>query len=310
MVRINITSYNTSNNELPLNFQNTGQLIMPINGSMLSVLRFSIPNGCTPLVKWNNAAYSFTLTYSAFAPQTAFVQLEDRGTGIYVYELKHLVASFNNTLASLMTLLDTASGHSLPSTTPPYVVFDPVTNFYSFIAPIVSFDSGLSTKIQLFMNEPLYRIFQSMNFITHPNNPVDTEYELYFSPSYENTYRTDMVINTQESISLPNYAYLRVIIITSDMPVEPEIFCSINITSNQVMYNVIQNFTVNYDHGTVNTLTNNDYQSITNDFRMSKISAKDMYYVRCNILYLTIDGEVKPFNIPPRSAAHVLIEIK
>lgn len=311
MVRINLISYNNDSQPNPLNFQNIGDLVQPVDGTRMFIRFFSIPNSQTPLVKWNNTRYTLTLSYKSFEV-TQNVVLTDLGGGLFVWELSQICDSVNKTLASLVDALDTLSSHTLPTTTYPYIFYDNSESVYNFIAPTVGYAESItpmSDRITIYMNDASFGVFQTIDSHWYPTASPDKRIRAIFYDDFEHTYNTSYLKNTQQSNSLSNYAYMRTLIVTTPMPVDSEILGSTTINSNQSASNIVSSYIVNFDNGAKDTLTNNDFVCPVDPYREVKINAKSLYSVKCNCYFVSIEGDISPFMQPPFSCAIMNIEI-
>lgn len=312
MVRVDLFAYNTNTNPAILDFHQTGDLVQPLNGTKMFIRQFSIPNGDVPLVQWKSSEYTLSLKYKTFQVTRNVVPIP-RGTSVGVggavdiYWLQHIASSITNTLRLLMTDLDVASGHTLPTTVPPYCFYK--DNYYSLVAPIVGFDSVLADPIVIYMNSLMFKVLQTIDAYGEYFNPPDFQVKVIFENTYENTYNTTYLKNTQTSISLTNYAWLRAIIVTTVMPIESEIVCSTTNSSRQSAMQTVALYTVNYGNGSIDVLTNNDFVVPVDQYRMCPLNGKNVYSIKCKFQFMTSTGEIREFSIPGKSVAIMTIEI-
>jgi len=311
MVRVDLFAYNTKTDPTILDFHQTGDLVQPLSGTKMYIRQFSIPNSDTPLVRWNSTDYTMSLKYKTFQVTRNVIILPRgtsiSGTSVDIYWIQHISSSISDTLKLLMLDLDIASGHTLPTTTPPYCFYK--DNLYSIVAPISGFDSALTDPIMIYMNSLMFKVLQSMDLYGQYNNPPDFQVKVMFENTFENTYNTTFLKNTQTAYSLSNYAWLRAIVVTTVMPIESEIICSTNNSSGQSAMQTVALYTVNYDNGSIDTLTNNDFVVPVDQYRVCNLNGKNIYSIKCKFSYITQTGEIMPFTIPAKSVAIMTVEI-
>lgn len=309
MVRAKLSAYNETENEIPLNFRNMGDLVQPLDASTVSVIKFSIPNSGNPLLEFIANRYSFTLTYDG-ATYTQAVVWEDRGTELYgvkrVFEVDHICSMLNTALSSAVTGLNALK--TLPSLTAPRVIYNVDTSRYEFIVLASAYESTVAKPVKIYSNRPLFYILQSLPVISHSSNPAETQFEYYFKQIAENTYASSYVKTVQESITMSNYANVRTILLTTSMPVEGMIICSSSASAGQSSLNVIQTYTVPYTNGVIDECENLDFSSPENGYRTCRITGKNLYSIKCDVYYETSEGDIRQFYLPPHTSASIELE--
>lgn len=311
MVRVNLSVYNSSNDYVSLDFSEVGDLTMPIDAEYVNVVKFSIPNGGTPIwVFPTDYPLYITLGYGGvyYQHQVTMIPITNDPTDINnVYEISHLLLILNQAIQTAVTQLNTII--PVLSVTAPYFTYDVNNHVYSLVVVTNAYSSLLPVYMTIAVNTPLFNILQSLPVredITNPNR----RFTFLVVPTNENVYLTSYTKLTQESNSLSNYAYPRTMIITTSMPVSGEVFCSKTASSQQTWLNVIQNLTLDYSNGVKNIIENNDFTTITDFYRSSKVMAKGIYSVKCSVYYQSSDGSVLPFLLPPYRSAFIMLEFK
>jgi hypothetical protein len=309
MVRAKLSAYNETDNEIPLNFSNMGDLVQPLNASTVSVIKFTIPNSGNPLLEFTANRYSFTLTYDG-ASYTQVVAWEDRGTELNgikrVFEVDHICSMLNTALSAAVTGLNALK--TLPSVTVPRIIYNVDTSRYEFVVLASAYESTLAKPIKIYSNRPLFYILQSLPVISHQSNPVATQFEYYFKQIPENTYSSTYIKTVQESITMSNYANVRTIILTTSMPVEGMVICSSSASAGQSSLNVIQSYTVPYTNGVIDECENLDFSSPENGYRTCRITGNNLYSIKCDVYYETNEGILRQFYLPPHTTASIELE--
>lgn len=316
MVRINLVCNNTTTQEIPLNFSTVGDLIMPLTGfTKCSVLHFSIPNAATPILEFQSNYYQFTLTYGLFS-FSQYVEYENRGSGdTNIYEIDHLVSMMNTALQDCLVGLDNLD--ALPTAIPPRIVYDTINDRYSIIVPD-GFYTG-ANAIGILFNTPLFYILESL-----PTNITNAGlYEVIVTKLPENIIVVDAAHGsapwapagtylkiTQEANTLSNYATPKYFVMTTTLPIEQEVVCSSTQSNDQSMASIIQTFTFDYLQGVKALLSNNDYSSVINDYRIAKMMPQTIYVVKADIKWLTNTGAVRVFNLPPNTSAKLVLNLE
>lgn len=310
MVRVNLSVYNNSLNYVPLDFGDVGDLNQPLDAEYVNVVKLSIPNNATPIWKFPSYPLYVTLGYGSvyYQQQVAFkVFSNDPNDYGNVYELAHLVIMVNEAIQTAITQLNIMI--PLPSVDPPYVIYDQINNLYSVVALTSAYDSSLPTPMSISFNTGLFNIFQTLPTTTDINN-FNRIFKLLFVPTKENVYLTNYTKITQEASSLASYAYPKNVIVATSMPVEGEIFSSKSENSQQSWLNVIQNLTIDYSGGIHNVYENNDFSTVADFYRSSKVMAKGIYSVKCSLYYQTNDNNIKQFVLAPYQTATLMLEFR
>lgn len=310
MVRVNLSVFNNSNDYVPLDFTEVGDLTQPLNAEVVNVVKFSIPNGGTPIWVFPTYPLYITLGYNGvfYQQQVTMIPITNDPTDINnVYEISHLLLILNQAIQTAVTQLNLLI--PVPSVSAPYFTYDNNNNVYSLVVLTSVYSSLLPVYMSVSVNTPLFNILQSLPVREDILNP-NRRFTFLVVPTNENVYLTNYTKLTQEANSLSNYAYPRTIIITTSMPVQGEVFCSKTASSQQTWLNVIQNLTLDYSNGVKNLIENNDFSTVADFYRSSKIVANGIYSVKCGVYYQTSEGDVKPFLLPPYRSAFIMLEFK
>lgn len=307
MVRVNLEFYNKNPIATMLNFSSVGSLVLPITAREIQVLKFSIPNSDIPIFDFKTNTYYFRLSYKTFS-FTQYIVLEDRGSGSSMFEFEHLVSMMNTTLKNAVSGLDAVSGHTLQSTVSPYIIYNSVTGLYSLIAPTNGYDSSMTDPIRIHVNRALFYILQTLPVYNEYTITGLYEYYFLFKNDLEHTYNTSYLRITQESITLSNYAYMRSLIIASNLPCQSEIITSNDSSSNQSQFNILSSYTIPYEHGSIDLKSNTDYSTISERYRITQANLNNFYDLKCLIFYKTNENKILPMSIPPFTSAFLVLE--
>lgn len=309
MVRVKLTQYNNTALEAPLNFSQMGDLTQPINASRVSVVKFSIPNALNPIMNWDDTRYTISLECNGenvIQP----VLWEDRGsTGAWnkpIYEYDHLVTMINDCFSDAVTAL--ALKTTLPDSTPPRLIYNVDYSRFELVVPYAGYQEGIANQITIFFNTPMFYVLSSLPTVENPNDPDDFRFQCIFNRIPENTYMTNYIKVYQESISLTNYAVVRNILITTNLPVESMTLCSNTSSSNQIPLNVIQSYTIPYRNGIIDSQENLDFNAPVNEYRSCELNGFNLYSIKVNVVMETNIGETKQFYLPPYSSAIIELE--
>lgn len=314
MTRINLTDFNTDNLDRPLNFRNLGNLTQPINAKNVSVVHFSIPSSSTPIFNLDPAIpNTITLTYRLHS-YTQTMALEDRGTGLLIYEIAHLLSMLNTTFKDALAGLDHMI--ALPTTEYPIVTYDNMTSKFSIIVKSSMYDTTSLDYISITFNRNMWRFFQGMPAISTrievPAQPLVTSnvYTLIakLGPNNEGQYLTNYIRLQQETCSVTNWYYIRIIYLTTIMPIESEIFTSPIKNSGQSSQNILASFIVPVDNGIIDNLTDLNFVSPHDRFRPCKITGTDLYNIQCNVKFQDCVGNDHEFFIGPHTICNVELE--
>jgi hypothetical protein len=281
-----------------------GTLTIPIDCNSVQIKRFSIPNAGTPLMEWvGDNVFQFTLTYKGYSFQQ-YVLLENRGSANFIYEIDHLVSMINTALSSAVTGLDALyfveTGLNLPTMTSPYLIFDGISQLYSVVALTSAYSSLLPEPITISLNYPLFTILQSL-----PIYVIGNTFQLLFKPSGENVYLTNYTKITQESITFPNYFTPQNIVITTNLPIEPEFISSSTQNSGGSSLSILQDYAFDFTSGVKDFKTHNIYNAPTEDYRRVKCVGRGIYNVRCQVYNKKRDGSLVPFILLPYQSASI-----
>ena len=309
MVRVKLEAVNETDEEIPLNFGNMGDLVRPIQATSVSVVKFSIPNAVTPIMEWHNDKYVFTLAYDSkvFSQPVLY---QDRGS-IYktikqVFEIDHVIDMLNITLVDAVAGLNALG--TLPSLVAPRLIYNVVTSRYEFIVLASAYEKSLSKPIEIYCNRSLFFILQSLPVFEYTDNSVNMQFKFLFKQIVENTYLTSYIKVTQEAISISSYNDFRTILLTTSMPIESVITCSTTLSANQSSLNVLQTYTIPYTNGIIDNLENLDFSSPADGYRTCKLQGNNLYSVKCDVLYQLHNGTTRPFLLPPYKSAIIELE--
>ena len=314
MVYVNLTAYNNTDNDIPLNFNDVGSLTQPLSFDYVQVKRFDIPNSNTPLMNWVNNRYSFTLTYGIYSIDN-FVSYISYGSGINsgtnpIWDIEQIIFMMNTTLKLLVSNLDAlvfaGTQSHLPSVIAPYIIWDRSLSLFSVAAPYPSYvtDTTITaTPIVLGFNSTMLHILSNIPTIYNTNFQL---YEFVFHPTNENhPYQTSYIIIEQESNSLSSFLNATGMVITTNLPIESETISSSYNSSNQSQQRILQDYIYNYDTGLIPVKTNNIYNAPTEDYRKISCKHTTIFDIKCDVYYTTRDGTLKQFYLPPYTGASI-----
>lgn len=304
--RINLWVTNPTNADIPLDFNQIGGLVQPIKASSMSVYKISIPNSATPNFRMPT---NYNLTFSLeYLDQMVTVPMiyESRGaTDGFVYEMDTIVSMMNTALATCVANLNVIV--PLPSVDVPRFIYSNTTQLYSLIALTSAYDNSLPNPIRIHCNVPLFYILQSMPIIFE--STVNSEAIFLFKPTPENRYLTNYTKIEQESISLPAYAFPRLLLLTTPMPIKGEIIISSSGSSSQSYLNILQNLTFDYSVGASRILSHNDFAVVENRFRSVAIEGQNgLYDIKVSVYYVDSEAQTHKFMLPPHQMAIIGVE--
>jgi len=308
MVRIALIDGHKSSTTSEVSFNTIGGMTQPLRGETLSVVKFSIPSSGTPFYEFRPNTYFITMKYGAFVFEYPVVMVS-RNTGNFVYELDHFCEIFNNALSACYLGLQALGGFPLSHI--PRITYNIASGLFNFIVETSVFGTTAINPITIIFNDPLYRIFQGIPFSIIPLTETllfpNRVFQLIFRNIVENSYLSGFLRISQEGSSIANFAYVREILLVSNMPVENQV--RVSTIGNQTSLNVVQSFTIPYENGFSDIYSNFDFVSSQNMFRPVKLLTDDLYNVSFDVYYVSIDGNVSRLKIPPYTTALVEIEI-
>lgn len=310
-IRANLISYNSSPKSVPMDFNLTGNLSVPILGaSEVAVTRFNIPANNIPMMIWVNDVHHFTLKYGAFSYTIAvnYIDLGGKdGTVMNIYEISNFTLMCNTALSTAVTQLNILASGTLPSTIAPRITYDSLNSLFGVVAPTVGYDEAIVNKITLEMDEELWIIFQSLpTYYTYSTSL----YRFIFYNIPENVYLTNYLKITQECITTSNFTIAKSIVITTSLPIQSELVCDIGGSTGQTLANIISQFNLNYDTGTRLIYTDIRYVAPSEHYRFSHITSNAIYDLKCQVYYLDSHGLSHPMLQAPDSVASILLEFR
>lgn len=316
MVRINLTTFNSTEQEQILDFGEIGTLTSPIQAKSVSIVRFSIPNALEEIMIFKPNFYYVSLVYNGVVFSQAVEMLimgHFRGNPYYIFEIEHLVRMFNIAFGKCIIGLNNAvfalTGVNLPTTEAPRVVYDPILSVYSIIFNPTYYGTKATNKITMYFNTPLAIIFKTMSVLHPDTNPPNlfARFFLDFVSYPEIVYNTNYLKITQESSTIMSYTSPRVLLITTQMPIEYEIQCN-TLSSNQSNLNVMQSYVYPYNKGTSDIFTNSDFSAPADHYRPCSIKTQTLYDIKCACYTQQTDGSIVPMYLPPQTSASILLE--
>lgn len=218
----------------------------------MSVIRFFIPLQELPIFIFLDNTYSVTISNGVLDFQTFLIFVPDFTTNIsppqpppfnrYVYSYEQFLTSINNALSTSFI----ASG--LPGVAP-YMIYNPVTQLISLIAPASFHNAGFNDQnqpIKVWFNTSLYTFFGNFNklFNGYPPSPVNINgknFNIIIKPTGENEIIIPASFGgplaglqmTQEYFALSNWNDFRSLVITTtSIPIRAEIIPSGLISGN------------------------------------------------------------------------------
>jgi hypothetical protein len=311
---IEMTCTNNTNRDQPLIFR--GTLQTPLKCKKMNVVRFNIPNNNVPImVNFKPNKYQFSLRFDGVTV-SRYVSLDVRNTvnEKNVRDIDTLVTSLNVALSMLVSQLNAQK--ALPTLDIPYIYYNKTNGLFNIVALSQHYNSAGALPIEILMNTALYNILDTIP--VYDTGAEDTgRYKILFRVSYENTYRTNYLKLEQESCTLSNYASPRALQIVSD-GIPSQLMINVkNVygvdTSNTISYNqsslpVIQNYSFNYNGGTMSLKTTNDYYITTNRFREIETPINGVSYLQFSVSYICNDDSVYPMLISPYSRSNIVLQ--
>lgn len=261
----------------------------------LSVVRFHIDTFSSlpawiPLIQVgqsnpNLTVYSFTLSYGdtnfqafmEFIPTNKYAStpkpptvVQDMGNSYYfVHSYQHVFSMINDCLNSAYEGLRSAVGDGFPSTTAPFLLFDPSSKTSIFNADVTAFDvKNNETPIYIYMNNQMYNLlsgFEFQNYGFDAPNGMNYQLQIY---NYFNTnvleQSTTNLIQSYEMYSSTNiWSPVQCVLFESANMAVKETYTQDNSnfnTESNMYLNVSQNATSNtITDFTVSVDTDNNY---------------------------------------------------
>jgi len=321
MVRVNLTVKNETELPSAVNMTQVADLSCPINASTVNVVKFSIPNLETPLCEWPTNYYKIAVAYNDYTSVGA-CNLIDRGKGAVVDSIEQVLEAFNQAVAEAMGNL----GIQVPlpdGSGTPFLTWDNGNNVFTWtttnhfmkagpfppgLAPVVE-----DLQIELWFNDASARIFKSMDTSKLGGNGELSEAGMTsrLNPTPLTYNGTDQLCHvTQTSSTIAAWVDPRTIYVSTFMPIQNEIFASTSHNSGQTYEYIMASYTIPWENGLKDALTNFDFTTVTNGYRSTGINGMAMRTVKCDIYYETRRGERKQFYLSPGSSAYLLLDFE
>ena len=323
MVRVNLIQTNNGSVSAPLDFTSVGNLTIPLSRvSTVSVVKYSLPNSETPLMEWDDQLYQFALRCEDFFV-VQNVPMFDTSLSNNIMTMTTVCEAFNRAFQSAVLNLNALI--PLPTQVPPWLEWNTQRSLFNIQAPSAyrqpgatkpgsTCPSALGEPIEIWLNYPLSKMFQSFNISAEDRlsglKDAGMVVKISFLCDHWND-ATSQFNMIQESQSLCNFIGPRFIYIsTSSMPCGQEIFVSPNASSGQSYQQIIASFTIPYDQGLTDQLTNLDFTTVTNGYRPTPVMGLDLRDVRANVYYTLNNGQSRKFMLPPGQTATIILDFQ
>jgi len=303
--RVTMTQVNNTLENKIINFEGCGQLSNPLNATNIMVRRFSVPNAAIEIMKFPANTYQLTLAYGAYSV-SQYVVLSDWGQGNYLYTINQLVSMINDAFDDAITALKVLD-NTLPTTTPPYLSYDNTNSVFSLISLTAFYATTVTKPIYVYFNPALATMLNSLPMKVFPSNPTATRNQMVIVATVENIYQTSYTKLTQEQVSTALFATPRLILISTNMPVQTEVF-SVSGASAPSNINVLQSYVLAYENGIKDLSTNNDFNIQSEPLRVSRINAVNLRDISCALYVQDVLGTVSPIYLPPGQSATISFE--
>lgn len=309
---IEMNVYNNTSDYQPITFK--GALSTPLICDYMNVVRFRVPNNNIPImINFSNTRYQFSMSYNG-TTVSRYVSLDNRNTENHnVEDMDTLVTSLNTCLSMLVSQLN--ASRALPSLVVPYLYYDNQTNLFNFVVLTEFYNTSGVSPIRIYCNKALKAILDSFP-MTNTGATDTAKYQFLFRSSYETTYRTTYTKVQQESITLSNYASPQRLQISAEgTPIETMTILQNRYGSNtsnvntfdMVSYPVVQNYSFNYNGGSIDLKSTNDYYIVNNRFREVRTGLNNSY-LQFSVSYVTNDGSIYPVMLSPFTSANLLLQ--
>ena len=266
-----------SNNTLPI-------LAIP-EDYVGSIIRFAVPCFNIPLIQFivqtpitipadvNKGIYSFTLEYNGtFSSQTFYIyipqvenipppstpsQFQDFSSEYYfLYNYGEWIVYQNTALKTAFTELQTLVAPALATAIAPFFNYDPITQLISLYADKNFFDQNLPAPfVKIYFNNVSEQYFNGFIFndvAIGVANGADSYFKIRnFNNLNISPVNNDLIIFSQEFVSLGYLSPLKNIIISTNMNIVSEIFFISNTSAlqNSAYLNVITDFIPDLSNG-------------------------------------------------------------
>ena len=188
----------------------------------------------------------------------------------------------------------------------PRIILDNTTGLFAIIGTSTAlYDSAAANPIMIKFSAATYSLFQSIN-ASYYNN----EYTIIFTNIFENQYGTtdNALISRQSFTSVKNLADPKILILSSNLPIQPEYLASLTTDTNLSSFNIVNQLSIDYT-SIQDLLTGYNYNTITNRFRECPMNRTDISLIRFSIFYLDGEGKFQPIYLPPGQIGIIKIEI-
>lgn len=296
-----------------------GTLSSPISCTSLNVVRFNIPNNKVPLmINFNNTKYQFSMSYNGHTV-SRYITLDVRNAKnlTIVPDVDTLVVSMNTCLTALVAQLG-AVVTLPPNVSIPYIYYNNHDGLFNFVVQSDLFNTSSVIPISIYCNNALHDILDTLPCVDTSVTPKqDTaRYQFIFRTTPETTYNTTWTKIEQESCTLALYASAKKLQITSEgTPINTmtqlrNVYgTDVVSTSAPASYPIVQNYSFNYNNGSISLKTNNDYYIVTNKFRDTYAGLLNTTYFNFSVQFTCSDGTFYPMTISPGSSANMVIQL-
>lgn len=161
----NVNIYNPGDEQIEAIFSQSlnPPLLKNVGRYHVSVIRFSIPMSSSPILVFEYNKWSFTLEYKDNIAQAFFSYIPeytseyiDNNSSLppYYYSYAKIVYMMNLAMIDAFTLLSKKNGNYLPTTNPPYFIFNSVTGMVSLYADTFYDEdvAGVDNYIKIYAN--------------------------------------------------------------------------------------------------------------------------------------------------------------
>ncbi len=298
----------------------TTALLHNPNDYHLSIVRYTIPTTFLPLFIYANAnnlavdtTYSVTLRYSntdfrtylIYTPQNNVSSTSQRRFFIYSYQ--HFIDMINTALNTSYLALKTAFPGATV-TTPPYMVYNPETGYFSIIA-----ETAYASGYELYMNNALYSFFDNFNAYFYGFQQTNgKDYLIYIKNTGGNTINQSpppsypsilSYVMTQEYSSTYLFNNVRALVFSSSLlGIRMESYNTVGgVNAGNSMRPVLTDFEFNLASGSQNSTLRNYVQYFSRgEYRLIDIiQTQPIYMVDIQIYFQLQNGDLYPLYIAP-----------
>lgn len=294
----NVSIFNNTNGDIPCIYQEvrTAPILEKAQDWELAVDRFTVPVDHLPIFFFSTGTYNLTMNYGGTDYTTTLTfypsALPPNNNNNYVYYVQQFLSSLNGAMAvSLATL--TAANPSVV-TTPPLMVYNPVTALFSLQATASYFGlTSTTSPITLWFNTPLYRMFETLQAYYNNFQLTSKNFQIVIQDfGYNNSGGTITMTTDSPCIGVWN-SLQSLIFLSTGLPTQPELIgTNEGGSSANIQYKYLADFEIPVQNGTsFSAVANIVYQYNPVQYRWIDLKGDaPLYAIDLQCFYQLIDG--------------------